>query len=771
MERFSKKAGAALGSAQKTASALGHSYIGSEHLLLGILSQTDSVGARILLSRGITFDKVRQRLLELVGSNPKTSLTASDMTSRTRHIIEQSSIFAKGHGFSSIGTEHILLAIASESGCVAMQLLSALGTDSKTLRDCITEKLGLYDIQNAQRTPPKNYKALSKYAKNLVALAKEGKIPKLVGRHDELMRVMSILTRHTKNNPCLIGEPGVGKTCIAEGLALAIAKNDVPEPLTGKQIFMLDLTSMIAGSKYRGEFEERLRAVLDEAEKNPEIILFVDEIHIIVGAGAAEGAIDACNILKPALARGQIKMIGATTLSEYKKHIEKDKALERRFAPVKIDEPTASQTLEILKGLRPSLEAHHNVTITDGALYSAITLSSRYIGDRFLPDKAIDLIDESASSVHINALVQKNEAIRSYRAEVEGYIKSGMYSKASRIQGEMAELSRDITPVIDKEHIVSALSKWTGIPISTLGSGGANRLVTLADTLSEHLVGQNAAIEQVCKTLMFAEAGLSDPDKPTASFIFAGPTGVGKTELCRLLAKYYIGNERALIKLDMSEFTERHSISRLVGSPPGYIGHDDGGMLVERIRNRPYSIVLFDEMEKAHPEVLNILLSILDDGVLTDTKGRRASFKNSTIILTTNLGSQSVSGIGFENDTKNATLSEIKKLLRPELVGRIGKTVVFSPLDKKSLETIIKNTLSKLSTTLAKRNIFIEFDEGVVNEVYKVSAAGGSGARNISRIVTDLVAVPIAQDIVSGKITENGRFVFGKDGLLEIQKV
>ncbi len=766
MERFSKKAGQALQSAQKTASSLGHTYIGSEHLILGILLQPDSVGARILMSRGITFDKVKTRLCELVGSSSQTSLSASDMTARTRRIIEQSMTFARRYGFSAIGTEHILLAIAHESQSVAMQILTYLGTDSKALRDTVTEKLGLYEIPTAASKSQKTYKTLTKYAQNLVSRAREGKIPDVVGREAELKRVMSILTRHTKNNPCLIGEPGVGKTCIAEGLALLIAKGDVPPQLADKQIFMLDLTALIAGSKYRGEFEERLRTVIDEVEKNPEIILFVDEIHIIVGAGAAEGAIDAGNILKPALARGRIKMIGATTTVEYRKHIEKDRALERRFAPVIIDEPSESVSLDILKSIRPTLESHHSVTITDEALKAAVTLSRRYIGDRFLPDKAIDIIDESASNAKITEIAKACEHKKKTRAQIEDLIKRGMYANAARLRSELAVENAAFTPIIDKKDVCGALSRWTGIPVSTLTGENCHNFLQLKETLLQKIIGQTAAVTEVCDALMHAGTGLCDPDRPLASFIFAGPTGVGKTELCRQIAKNLFGSQKALIKLDMSEYSERHSIARLTGSPPGYVGHDDGGKLCEQVRARPYSIVLFDEMEKAHPDVLNILLGILDDGTLTDTRGNTASFKNTVIVLTTNIG-QLEKHAGFIGQSDSAVIGALKKTLRPELINRIDKTVVFSPLDDDAIKIIAKNCLAEISKRLEGRGMHIDFDDSVCDYIAGKNKSYEYGARNVKRLVARYVGDPVAQLIANGTLAPDCNTTLTLDDLLQ----
>lgn len=756
MERFSKKAGASLQNAQDIASSLGHTYIGSEHLLLGILKETASVGGRILLTRGITYDKVKDKLLELVPTASPTKLGSGDMTSRTRKIIEQSMVQAKRLGFTAIGTEHILLAMCAERESVAMQILTRLGTPPQTLKDTITEKLGLYEIMPYSNRPQqKNYKVISKYAQNLVSQAKEGRLTQAVGREKELERVMSILCRKSKNNPCLIGEPGVGKTCIAEALAIAIASNQAPPMLCDKQLFMLDLTAMIAGSKYRGEFEERLRAVLDEAEKNPEIILFVDEVHIVVGAGAAEGAIDAGNILKPALARGKIKMMGATTTLEYRKHIEKDRALERRFAPVIVSEPSEAVTVDIIKSLRPSLESHHSVTILDEAIDTAVSLSVRFIGDRFLPDKAIDLIDESASCAKIQKLNRQALTKKETRQKVEQLIKSGKYSLAAQLRESMYEAAADVTPVISAEQVRRTVSKWTGVPMHSLGQKSDFEFDRVADALNKKIIGQSGAINKVCYALMRSYTGISDPDRPVASFVFAGPTGVGKTELCRELAKQLFGSKNALIKLDMSEYTERHSISRLTGSPPGYIGHDEGSMLCERVRTRPYSIVLFDEMEKAHPEVLNILLGILDDGVLTDTHGRVTSFKNTVIILTTNIGQNDVKPLGFKNEQgDSAVVRALSKFLRPELLNRIDSVVEFEPLYKEDILKITSLALSELSNKLKLRGFEITFDSGVAEYLFLKNKSLKFGAREVKRIVSEHVANPVALKISKGEISE-----------------
>lgn len=777
MEKFSKKAGLALKSAQDIASDLGHTYIGSEHLLLGILKDSECVGSRILLSKSVTYDKVRSRLLELMGSGHKTELSASDMTSRARKIIENSQGFAKRYGFMAVGTEHVLLAIAAESECVAMQILSKLGVDSKVLNTTVREKLGMYEIPTVTQKPSqKNLKAIPKYASNLTELAKKGRLQEAIGREKELARVITILSRQSKNNPCLIGEPGVGKTCIAEGLAIKIARNEVPSVLTGKQIYMLDLTSMIAGSKYRGEFEERLHAVLDEAEKNPEIILFVDEMHIIIGAGAAEGAIDACNILKPALARGRIKMIGATTIREYRTHVEKDRALERRFAQVMVEEPDSQTAITILKGVRERLEAHHSVTITDGAIAAAVELSERYIGDRFLPDKAIDVIDEAASAVNIEVMQNDCEReITEKRKELEKSIKLGRYEQAAIIRDEIAELKskrQKSQPTVTKKEVCDTVSRWTGVPVGTLDRERADMLCTLESRVKEQIIGQDKAVKSVCRALILAATGLCDDNRPLGSFLLCGTTGVGKTELCRVLAREMFGSEKALIKLDMAEYMEPHSVSKLIGSPPGYIGHDKGGELCDRVRSRPYSIVLFDEIEKAHKEVLNLLLNLLDEGILTDSHGTRASFKNTVVFMTTNLGTEAESrmtplGFGGSKDgyLTESILTAIKKTLRPELWARIDQTVIFERLGEDAIRSIADKMLNNTKARLLKNGIQVEFDKSVIDFIIEKNSTANEGARNIRRIISKNVFSGLAVKIADGSLAGGDRITISRQDL------
>lgn len=746
MEKFSKKASLALRAAQDAAEALGHTYIGSEHILLGILADSECVGARLLLSKSITSAKVESALCQLMGSGCETELSASDMTSRTRKIIEQSSVIAKRYGFSVIGTEHLLLAIADESECVGMQILTKLGVDSRSLTKLIHDKLGMYEIPISQPPRQKPLRHIPKFSKNLSDSARLGQISEAVGREEETARVITVLARRGKNNPCLIGEPGVGKTCIAEDLALRIYRREVPPVLFNKQIYALDLTSMLAGAKYRGEFEERLHAVLDEAEKNPDVILFIDELHIIIGAGAAEGAIDASNILKPALARGRIKVIGATTLSEYTRIIERDRALERRFAKIMIEEPTIETTVRILKSLKSALEAHHNVIIPDRAIESAVMLADRYIGDRFMPDKAIDLIDETASKLRLS---QASGSGAQLRSELEKALRNGDLDLAADIRNKISEESLT-AKAVTSEDVCDTVSLWTGVPITTLSDG----LCDLESRVKAKIIGQDAAVKTVCDTLIRARSGLCDEKRPMASMLFCGSTGVGKTELCKVIAKELYGSMRALIRLDMAEYMEAHSVSRLIGSPPGYVGHGEGGMLCKQVRTRPYSIILFDEIEKAHPEVLNVLLSILDEGVLTDSLGNKAHFHNTVIILTTNLGTGGEGAVGFGGNgalSRSKISTALKNHLRPEILGRIDEVVYFDTLSGEHIQEIAKIMLEEMRRKLKKDGIDVEFDDSVSQMVASSCDCLTYGARNIRKVISQAVYNDLAKKITSGK--------------------
>lgn len=767
MDKFSRKAALALASGQSIASGLGHTYIGSEHILLGIIKESDSVGARILLSRGITYDKVEQKLVELVGKGDPTLLSARDITPRMRRVIELSFASAKRFGFTIVGTEHILIGMTAEPECVAMQLLTKLGLSPKALSDTISQRLGLYELppSGTAAKAPKALKAITKYSVNLTKEASLGTLDPIIGRKKELERVMSILCRRNKNNPCLVGEPGVGKTVIVEGLAQKIAQGKVPLALIDKQIYMLDLTSMIAGSKYRGEFEERLKSVVDEAEKNPDIILFIDEMHVVVGAGAAEGAIDASNILKPALARGKIKVIGATTVSEYRKHIEKDQALERRFAPVIIDEPDKKRTLEILKGVRPKLEAHHRVKIEDSALDSAIDLSVRYIGDRFLPDKAIDLIDESAAKANLKAY---SEGESSPQQKISFSLSEGNFDTAAELSLMLDELPQKAAdssiPHITDKDICAVVSTSTGIPTGNLTENEGKQLMDLEQRLEKRVIGQKEAVHTMCEVIRRARTGLGDPNRPLSSIMLCGTTGVGKTELCRALALELFGSEKALVKIDMAEYMEKHSVSKIIGSPPGYVGFDSGKTLADRIRSRPYCILLLDEIEKAHPDVLNILLGILDEGRLTDSTGRQISFKNIIIIMTSNIGASKLVGkvsMGFGQKgesfsfVKTEIMSALRRELRPEFLNRLDEIIVFNKLGIFELKQIALKMLGELAQRLKKSSVSVSFDNSVVDMVCDFKDEFQYGARQIKRIIDTKITNNIAQKLINGEIQKN----------------
>ena len=655
---FTQKANEALNNAITAAEDLGHTYVGSEHLLLGLLSENGGMAYTALSARKVTYAEVESIIKSSVGIGSPTVLSPNDFTPRAKNIIDTAILQGRGMGHAYIGTEHILMGIIREGTSAATEVLSRLGVQPQDLLSDLTAALG----SNAQGTGESKKESkersdtptLSQFGRDLTALANQGRIDPVIGRQQEIERVIQILSRRTKNNPCLIGEPGVGKTAIAEGLALKIATGEVPELLRNKRIVSLDLTGMVAGTKYRGDFEERIRNAIEEVKKSGDVILFIDEVHTLIGAGSAEGAVDAANILKPSLARGEIQVIGATTLDEYRRHIEKDAALERRFQPVTVGEPTEQEAIDILKGLRDKYEAHHKVRITDGAIIAAVKMSSRYIGDRYLPDKAIDLVDEAASRVRLKAfatppdLKELEEKIKSLNEEMASAVNSQDFEQAASIRDEKNKLSNELESErrlwkersthaageVGEQEIAAIVSQWTGIPVVQLTQEESQRLLNMEEELHRCIVGQDEAVSAVAKAIRRGRAGLKDPKRPTGSFIFLGPTGVGKTELCKTLAASMFGDENAMIRLDMSEYMEKHTVSRLVGSPPGYVGYEEGGQLTEKVRRRPYSVVLFDEIEKAHPDVFNMLLQILEDGILTDSQGRRVDFRNCIIIMT-----------------------------------------------------------------------------------------------------------------------------------------
>ena len=777
---FSEKANMALNKAVECAEDLGHTYIGSEHLLLGLLESADSVAGKLLLSKGVTGKKVYDILRETVGAGIPTELTPTDFTPRSKHIIENALYLAVSTNQALAGTEHLLISICREGNGYGCQLLTRMGVNTQNL---IRElAVNPKSQQSKSLSQQKNTNSqLEKYSRDLTALAKENKIDPVIGREKEIERVIQILSRRSKNNPCLIGEPGVGKTAIAEGLALKISNGTVPELLRDKRLLSLDLTGMVAGTKYRGDFEERIKGIIDEVKNSTDIILFIDEVHTIMGAGSAEGAVDAANILKPSLARGELQLIGATTIDEYRKNIEKDAALERRFQPITVGEPTPEDAIEILKGVRDKYEAHHKVKITDEAVKSAVILSHRYIGDRFLPDKAIDLIDEACSRVRLmsstppDEIKEMEKRISTLCAEKEMAVNQQDFERAASLRDQEKELTQKFNSEkakwqsedktrekqVTETEIAEIVSDWTGVPVSQMTEEEGQRLLRMEDELHERIVGQNAAVTAIAKAIRRGRAGLKDPKRPIGSFIFCGPTGVGKTELTKALAESMFGDENAMIRLDMSEFMEKHTVSKLIGSPPGYVGFEEGGFLTEKIRRKPYSVVLFDEIEKAHPDVFNTLLQILDDGILTDSHGRKVDFKNAVIIMTSNVGARLINEekatFGFtanenshsEEKIKEAVLGELKNTFRPEFLNRIDDIIVFSRLNETDIKEIAKRLLKGLEKRMEGLEIGITFDESVVEFISKAGYDKVYGARPLKRAIQTKI-----EDILSEKILE-----------------
>ncbi|MBQ4338798.1 MAG: ATP-dependent Clp protease ATP-binding subunit [Clostridia bacterium] len=788
---FTQKANDALNAAVSAAEELGHAYIGSEHILLGLLKENGGMAYTALSARKITADAVEKIIRASVGTGAPTVLSPADFTPRAKHIIDSAIVQGKSMGHSYIGTEHILMGIIREGSCAANEILSQLGASSQDILSDISKALGNSTSRSntsggsAKGQKQSDTPTLSQFGRDLTAAAMQGKIDPVIGRGKEIERVIQILCRRTKNNPCLIGEPGVGKTAIAEGLALKISTGEVPDLLREKRIVSLDLTGMVAGTKYRGDFEERIKTAIDEVQKNGNIILFIDELHTLIGAGSAEGAVDAANILKPSLARGEMQVIGATTLDEYRKHIEKDSALERRFQPITVGEPSVEEAIDILKGLRDKYEAHHKVKITDEAIESAVKMSSRYIGDRYLPDKAIDLVDEAASRVRLQAftlppeLKELEEKIKSFAAEKASAVGAQDFELAAKIRDEEKELSQKLesekrqwkekssreSGTVGAEEIAQIVSSWTGIPVAELTREESERLLRMEEVLHERIVGQNEAVNAVARAIRRGRAGLKDPNRPTGSFIFLGPTGVGKTELCKTLAATLFGDENAMIRLDMSEFMEKHTVSKLVGSPPGYVGYEEGGQLTEKVRRRPYSVVLFDEIEKANPDVFNMLLQILDDGVLTDSQGRKVDFKNCIIIMTSNIGAKqicnTVSNLGFSGDAsgtlsqskiKDAVMKELRNAFRPEFLNRVDDIIVFSRLSEENIEEIAHRMLAGLSKRLSAMNIDITFDESAAKAAAKAGFDPVYGARPLRRAIQTDIEDRLSELLLEGKI-------------------
>ena len=793
--RFTQRAKTAIDLGVESAKSFGHKIVGTEHLLLGLLKEKDGIAAKVLNKLGVTEDILESKIVEIEGKN---DIGTSDVTlsPRSKQILELSGAFANKLKTNYIGTEHILLALAQEGEGLGMRILASLNIDSRDIAESIIEMMG---IDNYSIEPQKSNKSvatsenstssklLDKYGRNLTECAKQDKIDPVIGRKKEIERIIQILSRRTKNNPVLIGDPGVGKTAIAEGLAIDIAEGRVPDTLKDKILYTLDMGSLLAGAKYRGEFEERIKQVIDEVIKKGNIILFIDEMHTIIGAGATgEGSIDASNILKPALARGEIKCIGATTIDEYRKHIEKDAALERRFQSVLIEEPTKEDTIEILKGLRDKYEAHHKVKITDESIKAAVDLSVRYITDRFLPDKAIDLIDEAASKVRLKEntptkdIKDLEEKINNIKKEKEESVRGQNFEKAAKLRDEQRKAQEELDSVrnswnksykhanvVDEETIAEVVGSWTGIPVSRMMEEETERLLKLEDILHERVIGQDQAIKSICTAIRRARAGLKDPNRPIGSFLFLGPTGVGKTELSKALAEAEFGDENQIVRIDMSEYMEKHSVSRLIGSPPGYVGYDEGGQLTEKVRRHPYSVVLFDEIEKAHPDVFNILLQILDDGRLTDSKGRTVDFKNTILIMTSNVGAKTIKKqktLGFgtpdkdkkERDEydkmKENIMSELKKQFRPEFLNRIDDIIVFHSLNKEDISQIVKLMCKTLVKRLDEMTIKLEMDEDAIDLIAKSGFDLEYGARPLKRSIQKELENELSELILQGTI-------------------
>lgn len=790
---FTQKANDVLNLAIKAAENFGHTYIGTEHILIGVLKENTSYGAELLTEKGVTLDKIEELIKESTGVGNPTALSPNDFTPTAKRVLEVSFQLARGMRNSFVGTEHLLLALLRESDSGAVKLLSACDVDAEAFTEELVNDLAR---PNAEFRGSKNSKkgksntpTLDEFGTDLTEKARNGGIDPVIGREKEIERVIQILSRRTKNNPCLIGEPGVGKTAIAEGLALKIVKDEVPELLAGKKIVALDLTSMVAGTKYRGDFEERIKKAMDEVKNAKNVILFIDEVHTLIGAGAAEGAVDAANILKPALARGEIQVIGATTIEEYRKNIEKDAALERRFQSVMVGEPTEEETVEILKGLRDKYEAHHKVKIPDEAIESAVKMSSRYIADRFLPDKAIDLIDEAASRVRLKAftappnLKSMEQEIKRLEQEKVSAVKSQDFENAAKIRDKEKSLQtlldeekdkwknrsgKDIK-VVTTEDIANVVSSWSGIPVTQLTKEESERLLNMENILHERIVGQDKAVSAVAKAIRRGRVGIKNPNRPLGSFIFLGPTGVGKTELCKSLAEAMFGSEDAIIKLDMSEYMEKHTVSKLIGSPPGYVGFEEGGQLTEKIRRKPYSVVLFDEIEKAHPDVFNMLLQILEDGVLTDSKGRKVSFKNAIIIMTSNVGASKITGnntsLGFgENSDENKNIEELvmedlKRTFKPEFLNRIDEIIVFNRLQKEDIKEIAKRMLKSLDKRLAEMDIELSFTDNAISAIADAGFDDVYGARPLRRAIQQKIEDPLSERMLEKKVVSGGRYV------------
>jgi ATP-dependent Clp protease ATP-binding subunit ClpC len=787
-DRFTERAQKVMVYSQEEAIRLNHNYIGTEHILLGLVKEGEGIAAQILKNKGINFDMVRQQVEAAVGKGEQQIEQVIGYTPRTKTILELSVDEARILGQNYVGTEHLLLALIREGEGVAAQILMIMGLNFDSIRQEIIELLnseGPKGKAGAASAKDSGTPNLNQYGRDLTEMAREGKLDPIIGREKEIERVIQILSRRTKNNPALIGDPGVGKTAIAEGLAQKIIEGNIPEILKGKRVVTLDISSMVAGSKYRGEFEERLKNVMNEIRESKNVILFLDEMHTIIGAGGAEGAIDASNILKPALARGEIQAIGATTLDEYRKHVEKDAALERRFQPVTVGEPSKEEALLILEGLRDKYEAHHKVKITDEAIKAAVELSDRYIADRFLPDKAIDLVDEAASKVRIKIftappdLKKLEEELAAMEKEKSEAISLQNYERAAELRDNIQNIRHQLEDgrkswnekasskdsVVTEEDIASIVSGWTGIPVTKLAEEESKRLLNLESILHQRVIGQEEAVLAVSKAIRRARVGLKDPKRPVGSFIFLGPTGVGKTELSKALAEALFGDENAVIRIDMSEYMEKHTVSKLIGSPPGYVGYEEGGQLTEKVRRKPYSVILLDEIEKAHPDVFNVLLQILDDGRLTDGKGRTVDFKNAVVIMTSNVGvstirKQAVLGFATSSDErkdayekmKENVLEELKRTFRPEFLNRIDEIIVFHQLQEEHLQKIADLMLKSLFERIKEMNFNIEVTDKAKAFLVEKGYDQAYGARPLRRAIQKLVEDQLSEEMLKGEI-------------------
>ena len=814
--KFTPRAEEALRLSQEAAEEMGHGYVGSEHLLLGLLREEEGIAHRVLSEYGVTDEMVCDVLQRSVGKGTSGVAPSQGLTPRAKSVVELAVSESARMGSSYIGTEHLLMGILREGGNMALRILRAMGVDPKKMYSSIVQKLndtphtvasGAAD--RGGRESDKKNKTLAEFTRDLTEAARSGKLDPVIGREKEIQRVIQILSRRTKNNPVLIGEPGVGKTAIAEGLAERIASGDVPEELLDKKLLSLDLSGMVAGTKYRGEFEERIKNTLAEVKKAGNVILFIDELHTIVGAGSAEGAVDAANIIKPALGRGEIRVIGATTLNEYRKYIEKDAALERRFQPVTVGEPTPEATLEILKGLRDKYEAHHKLTITDEALEAAVQLSKRYIGDRFLPDKAIDLMDEAASQVRMAAeasspdLKALEEKIAALHREKSEAVTAQDFEKAAQLRDiekdyqEQVEIERDNwrkqmaqnRGSVTADDVAKVVAGWTGIPVTRLTEDESMRLLKLEEKLHQRVVGQDEAVNAVAKAIRRSRVGLKDPKRPIGSFLFLGPTGVGKTELCKTLAEAMFGDENAMVRIDMSEYMEKHTVSRLVGSPPGYVGHEEGGQLTEKVRRKPYSVVLFDEIEKAHEDVWNILLQILEDGIVTDSQGRKVDFKNTIIVMTSNVGAKNITAdaarLGFDGGEKDgkeseelrfdrirdAVMADLKRTFRTEFLNRIDEIIVFRQLTEDNIRQIARRMLDITGARMAQQGITLEADDDAVAELARDGFDPQYGARPLRRAIQSMVEDAVAEQMLEGNLKSGDTaHVRLRDGKVVIEK-